>query len=481
MTAPALQRFSLNFWTLTTSKVLYRLVSVGVAMYLARALGAGVLGGYGTVMNVLTLYLAFADLGVTNLVIRDVSRDRALSERYLDNFFLLQLIVGFVLVGLIIATGVLSGYERLWLVALAVGSAGPFFSGLSNAYQALMNGHELFYPFAVIEFICMLAFLVGNVAVVLMGEGLVALVAVTSIVSLLKFVLGALWARSFGMRVRPRFSPVLVRGMLAAGLPFLLINGMHYAIQRMDVLFLSWTMSEERTGMYVAASRLVFASLFLLASVGAMLYPVFSRLLREDLPRARDLYARGTLYLTVVSGLMAQLCFTLAPEIVTLLYGQDFAEAAGVLALLALFIPLFGLGLLASNVLMVSDAVWKAVWASIAALAVGAALSLPFIHAWEIRGAALAVLAAEALAAALYIGFAHRALPLTLPWRRLLFAAVAIALPPLALHLSGHATGIPLAVLSLLLAAALLFLSRAVTIADARTLVLLLLGRREAL
>ena len=69
MTAPALQRFALNFWTLTTSKVLYRIVSIGVAMYLARALGAGVLGAYATVMNILTLYLAFADLGVTNLVI----------------------------------------------------------------------------------------------------------------------------------------------------------------------------------------------------------------------------------------------------------------------------------------------------------------------------------------------------------------------------------------------------------------------------
>lgn len=478
MTAPALQRFALNFWTLTTSKVLYRLVSIGVAMYLARVLGAGELGAYAAVMNVLTLYLAFADLGVTNLVIRDVSRDRTLAGSYLDNFFTLQLLVGTALVGLILITGTLSGYERLWLVALAVGAAGPFFSGLSNAYEALMNGHELFYPFAVIEFACMLAFLAGNLSVVLAGGGLVALVAVTSAASLLRFVLGAAWARRFGLRVRRGFDRVAVRAMLVAGLPFLLINGAHFAIQRMDILFLSWTVADERTGMYAAASRLVFASLFLLSAVGAMLYPVFSRLLETDRARARDLYRRGTLYLAIVAGLMAQLAITLAPTIIHLLYGEEYHESARVLQLLALFLPLFGLGLLASNVLMVSGSVWNAVWASVTALIAGVLMSLPFIHAWEIVGAAMAVLGAEAVAAVLYIVWAQRCLGLGLPWRRLAAAGISILLPPLLLLAAGLAAGPPLAALSLLLGLGLLALTRALELADVRELVALLRGRR---
>src|SRR5512145_1913166 len=109
MAAPVFQRFALNFWTLTVSRILYRAVSILVVSYLARALGAGVLGEYATVLNVLTLYLAFADLGVTNLVIRDVSRDSTLSEGYLDNFFALQLFVGLALVLLIVGTGWVSG------------------------------------------------------------------------------------------------------------------------------------------------------------------------------------------------------------------------------------------------------------------------------------------------------------------------------------------------------------------------------------
>jgi O-antigen/teichoic acid export membrane protein len=383
------------------------------------------------------------------------------------------------LIGLIMMTGVLSGYERLWLLALAIGSIGPLFSGLSNAYEALMNAHELFYPFAVIEFICMLAFLAGNVTVVLMGEGLVALVAVTSMTSMLRFLLGAAWANKLGMRVRRAFSVTAVRALLAAGLPFLLINGTHFAIQRMDVLYLSWTLTDDRIGIYAASSRLLYASLFLLAAVGAMLYPMFSRLLHEGDGRVGGLYARGTLVLFIASALMAQLFITLAPSIIHLLYGDAFAESVVVLRILAVFLPLFGIGLLASNVLMVSNAVWKAAAASGIALLVGVLLCYPFILAWNISGAALAVLVAEAVAATLFIIRAQRELRLTLHWRKLFLAAIAVAAAPVGLALAGIAQDLPLAILSFALSVFLILLFRVVSPADLRELFALVRGRRQ--
>ncbi|MBN1446347.1 MAG: oligosaccharide flippase family protein [Bacteroidetes bacterium] len=471
MAAPVLQRFAVNFWAVTVSKVLYRLVSIGVAMYLARALGAAVLGQYATVMNVLTLFLAFSDLGVTNLVIRDVSQDRALAASYLDNFFALQLGVGVLLIGLIMLTGVLAGYEPLVLTALAIGSVGPFFSGLSNAYEGLMNAHELFYPFAVIEMICMLLFLAGNLAVVLMGGGLLALVGVTAMVSFSRWMLGTGWARRFDMRVRWRFAWDAVRMLLKAGLPFLLINGTHFAIQRMDVLFLSWSVAEERVGMYAAASRLIFASLFVLASVGVLLYPVLSRLFVEDRERAGKLTARGTLFLFLLALLLAQLFATAAPVIVTILYGEAYIESAAILQLLALFLPLFGIGLLASNVLMVTAGVWKAVRASMTGLFVGIVLSPLLIDAFEIRGAAFAVLVAEAVAAALFIWFARRDLRLQMRWRALVAGTAAFALPPPVLILFGVPEGFLLTVLSTTLSVPLLFVFRVLTAHDVREIV----------
>jgi O-antigen/teichoic acid export membrane protein len=470
MAAPAYQRFTLNFWTLTASRILYRVVSVGIAMYLARALGAGVLGEYAMVMNILTLYLAFADLGVTNLVIREVSRDRSLSARYLDNFFILQCFVGMVLVALVVATGWASGYGEVLILALFVGSFSPLFSGLSNAYQGIMNAHELFYPFAIIEIVCVLVFLAGNVLVVLTGGGVLELVAVTSVVSLVKYLLGYAWARRLNMRVSWKWDGTLVRGMLAAGLPFLLINGTHFAIQRMDVLFLSWTVTEERVGMYAAASRLIFASLFLVSSVGAMLYPLLSRLLKENRARAADIYARSTVYLFTAGGITALLFWQLAPDLTLLLYGRDFSESATILQILGFFIPLFSIGLAASNVLMVSDAVWKAVVASVVALLAGVLASPVLIAYFEIQGAAFAVLFAEAVAALLYIVYVRKALVFRLPWRRLVAVTAACVLPPAALAMTVGETGWLQAGLGLALCMLLLLLTGALRLDEVREL-----------
>ena len=481
--------FVLNFWTLTTSKVLYRLVSIGVAMYLARMLGAGVLGQYATVMNVLTLYLAFADLGVTNLVIRDVSRDKTLSGGYLDTFFALQLIVGVILLVLIMVTGWASRYAPVMLLALAVGSAGPLLSGLANTWQALMNASELFYPFAVIEMVCLVVFALGSGAVVLAGQGLVALVAVTTAVAAVKFILGGLWSWRLNMRVRiPGPAAIFnglrtggaIRGMLRAGLPFLLINGSHFALQRLDVLYLSWMLPDERVGVYAAASRLVYASLFLLAAVGTMLYPMFSRLLLEDAALARERYRRGSSWLFVGGCMMAAVFYLAAPHVINLLYGKGFEEGIMVLRLLGLFLPLFAGGLLASNVLMVSSHVWQAVRATGIAFAALLVLSPVLIQQWGINGAGLSVLAAECIAMVLYLVYAHRSLACVIDLGRWIRAAGATALIMLLAALYPPATDLGVLPGTLVIYGLLLYFGRVLTAGDLRDLRGLLLAGRAA-
>lgn len=397
------RRFSRNVRWLTASSILYRIVSVLLAMYIARRLGAGILGQYAAVTNIITLYLSFADLGITNLVIRDVSRDRGRTQEVLDTFFGVQLASALVLAAAALATGMLAGYGSEAQIALAVGAAGLVASALATVYNALLSAHERIYPFAAIELVCLVVFTAGNVLVVVTGSGLVALVAVTTVVALVKVLLGAAWAARHGIAVRGWPAWRTAGGLLAAGLPFLLINGAHYAVQRLDVVLLSAMRGDERTGVYAASSRLVFASLFFVSAVGTALYPVFSRLLAGARDRAREVYERGTVVL-VAAGAAAALVFRqVAAELIPLLYGPGYDDAVPVLRLLALYIPLFAWGLLASNVLMTGGRAWHAVAVSIVALAVMLVATPLLVGAFELRGAALAVVLAEMAATAGYV------------------------------------------------------------------------------
>lgn len=397
------RRFSRNVRWLTASSILYRVVSVLLAMYIARRLGAGILGQYAAVTNIITLYLSFADLGITNLVIRDVSRDRGRTQEVLDTFFGVQLASALVLAVAALATGMLAGYGSEAQIALAVGAAGLVASALATVYNALLSAHERIYPFAAIELVCLVVFTAGNVLVVVTGSGLVALVAVTTVVALVKVLLGAVWAARHGIAVRGWPAWRTAGALLAAGLPFLLINGAHYAVQRLDVVLLSAMRGDERTGVYAASSRLVFASLFFVSAVGTALYPVFSRLLAGARERAREVYERGTVVL-VAAGAAAALVFRqVAAEVIPLLYGAGYDDAVPVLRLLALYIPLFAWGLLASNVLMTGGRAWHAVAVSVFALAVMLVATPLLVGAFELRGAALAVVLAEMAATAGYV------------------------------------------------------------------------------
>lgn len=397
------RRFSRNVRWLTASSILYRVVSVLLAMYIARRLGAGILGQYAAVTNIITLYLSFADLGITNLVIRDVSRDRGRTQEVLDTFFGVQFASALVLALAALATGMLAGYGSEAQIALAVGAAGLVASALATVYNALLSAHERIYPFAAIELVCLVVFTAGNVLVVVTGSGLVALVAVTTVVALVKVLLGAAWAARHGIAVRGWPAWRTAGALLAAGLPFLLINGAHYAVQRLDVVLLSAMRGDERTGVYAASSRLVFASLFFVSAVGTALYPVFSRLLAGARERAREVYERGTVVL-VAAGAAAALVFRqVAAEGIPLLYGAGYDDAVPVLRLLALYIPLFAWGLLASNVLMTGGRAWHAVAVSVLALAVMLVATPLLVGAFELRGAALAVVLAEMAATAGYV------------------------------------------------------------------------------
>jgi O-antigen/teichoic acid export membrane protein len=408
MSGTTASRFSANIWSLTTSQIVYRIATIVVFGYIGRELGLGVLGQYGIIMGVLNLYLAFSDLGVSNFVIKEVSQNRTLGELYLDNFFVLQIIVGIAIIGLVILTGSLSSYSAIIMWGLAIGSIGLVFNGMANAYKALLSAHELLFPFAVIEVICVVVFIAGNTAVIIAGEGVLALISVTVLVFMTKYVAGVLWSRRYNVHVKLRVDPATMRTMLWLGLPFLLFNSAHFAIQRIDVLIVGAQGSEEIAGVYFAASRLVYSSLFVISVIGAALYPVFSRLLKENKEKVGPLYYQASTYLYVIACTVTLGFILFAPYFMELLLGKHVASFITILQIIAWYIPVFALGLLPSNILMVGDKVWSAAKVSVMGVIVMIITAILLYPIAGASGVAITVVAVEFILTLLYIIIAAR-------------------------------------------------------------------------
>jgi len=290
-----------------------------------------------------------------------------------------------------------------------------------------LSAHEYLHPFGIIEMICMTVFFAGNLLVVLLHEGLLALVTVTVVVAVVKVLLGRRWVAKINLSVRFVVDRIALLKLLRYGFPFLIINGTHFALQRLDVLFLSWNVSDVTVGIYAAASRLIFASLFFISAVGAALYPVFSRIIATEHDTVEQLYHRANRYLFILSMAVTLFVYFCAPLIVQGLYGEYFMDSIVLLRILAWFVPLFGLGVSPSNVLMVGGGVWKAVWISIFSLIVIIVAELILIPLFGLKGAAVGVIIAEAAAMVLYFVFAVREFHYTVSIRSLLGIPAAAA------------------------------------------------------
>ncbi|NOY07070.1 MAG: flippase [Chlorobi bacterium] len=449
--------------------MLYRFVGIWVSIYLARGLGAEILGGYAVVMNIIGIFMAFTDLGVTNFVIKEVSQDESRAQIYLDNFFALQLVAGIIIVGLIVFTGEASGYPGIFLVALVIGSIGPFFSGLANTYNTILSAKSILYPFAVIEIVCMLVYAVSVTVVIILHQGIVALVAASSLIAIVKYTLGKMWASRFQTKVRWRPDPAVMKRLVWMGFPFLLLNGAHFAMQRLDVIILSWLVSSNiEVGYYAAASRLIVSSLFFIGASGTLLYPMMGTLIKADKEKARLLYRKASLYLAVFSAFVAVAFYVMAPLIVRILYGDGYDQSVFVLRLLCWFIPLNALGLMGSTILMVGGNVWRVVWANVIALVAMISAEFVLIPVMGIQGAAVGLVGAELIPLVVYTIEVVRIFGFHLPLAKIAGVVLATVLA-IALHTFGgmsqewSAIVYPLAVMILVV-----IVGRIITMEDVR-------------
>lgn len=176
---------------------------------------------------------------------------------------------------------------------------------------------------------------------------------------------------------------------------------------RIDALILGATRGAAELGVYAAAVNLAEVALYLPTSVAMVLVPASVRRLEE----AGDLTRRALALVVVGAGFVAVVVLLVAPMIVRLVFGADFAESAGPVRILAFAV----IGMAVRRVL------WSAVVArerqglasaiAVATLVAILALDLLLIPQFGAEGAAWASAAAYWFGAALMVVAFRRIYP----------------------------------------------------------------------
>jgi O-antigen/teichoic acid export membrane protein len=268
------------------------------------------------------------------LLIREVARDPGTARRYLANFGLARLSLGVLLYAVLAAIILgLTSYAPHTKHVILLLSISIIPEGLNRLAQAILTAQERFGDMAGISLLTSALGVCAGGAALWTGASLEIIVLTQVSVTLLGLLMYAALARfRYAVRLRGlRPDWRFLQRHIKPSLSFAYIELCIAVEWQIDVVLLSFFLSEEQVGFFSSAQTVVSAALFALSAYHSALYPLVARLYDTDRPRLWNLYRRLISYVGAASLIVSIAVATLSPIIIRTMYGPGFSPSAVVL------------------------------------------------------------------------------------------------------------------------------------------------------
>lgn len=361
-----------------------------LVVLLARLLPPESYGIYSFVVAWLTIFQVLADFGLEPVLVRRLSVPGA------DRAGILSAGLGLRL-GLALASATLAVVLAPWasgegtaIVPVVASGAAALLFLAQPGFRALLRAElRLGSVFLLASITATLSLLL--VWLIAGGGGGLVEVLLGYAVAVWSGLVGAAVLVGRRLRFRPRLDPVAWRGLLAECWPvglnlFVLMLGLRAA-----AVVLMQVEGPVAVGQYASAARLAEATNLLAEGAMLVVFPLLARLHQESAERVAPLASQVARGLAVLLCLVALVGGALASDLMSLIFGAEFAPAGPALAVLLWAAPLSAVGSLYANLVLVigRQRVLLAVNAVVAAVLV--ALQVVLVPDFGILGAAAGV------------------------------------------------------------------------------------------
>lgn len=381
-----------------------RIVRVGVGLlvliWLARYLGPEEFGLLSYALAFVSLFGSIAGLGLNNVVVRDLVRERESAGDILGSAFLLLVFGGVLALGLVVvAINFIRPEDNLSKLIVTLLGLGLllkssevvkywFESQVQSRYAVWVeSGAYLIFAIVKITLILLNAPLVAFVWA-LFAEGLLAAIGLMLVYVWRGGELRA-W-RALSSRCKP---------MLKDSWPLILSGLAIMVYLKIDQIMLGQMLGDEAVGIYSAAVRISEAWYFIPAAIVASVYPAIIEARKECetlyYQRLQRLYDLMTLL-----GLLVALPMTfLSGFVVNWIYGEMYSQAGSVLAIHIWSSVFIFLGVASGKWFVIEGLTRLAFRRNLFGAALNIALNFVLIPAMGIVGAAIATLVSVSVAA----------------------------------------------------------------------------------
>jgi len=314
-------------------QLIIQLFNIGIVAVLARLLLPKDFGLIGLVGAFVWFVPLLRDVGLSTAVIQK----KDLDQLQLSSVFWIQVALGFFCSLIIITLSPIAGsffkepqLEKIMMVL----SASVILTNIGSVQEAILMKSLNFRSITIRDIIANIVGGVGGVVSAFLGYGVWSLVIRTLMTDLLRTVL--LWIIA---RWRPSFriSIAMIRPLINFGINktiqrfFFVIKG------RLDFFLIGKFLGSEALGYYIIAFNLAARPNTQVSSiVSSVTFPALS-LLQDDLDRFRAAYLNIVKIISILAFPVLLGILVMAPEIIAVIYGANWAPSIPVLQILCLW------------------------------------------------------------------------------------------------------------------------------------------------
>jgi O-antigen/teichoic acid export membrane protein len=415
---------------------LQSLISLLTFAVITRYLGPSGFGDYTTVIVFLFIPIVIADIGLSAIVLRDISAAPERMREIINASIPLRVLISLLAVVLTVALAFVVPLDHRARIGVLVGAPGAVFTlmnlTLLPVLQAQLRMHRS--VIAVLAgrsatFGLMLAVLAGGYGFNTIIAANVAGLAVTLIVN------ATTVHRTLSLK--PSIDRDYWRGFLRSSLVLGIGLAVSQVYFRIDTVLLAVLRPAHEVGLYGAAYKFIELSEVFLAAAILTIVPALTSLAARSDPRFMPMARRGFEMLAAITAPVT-LVMLLAPrELLRLTAGSKYEAAAGALQILALYPIVAGTNSLLWRMLIAAHLERILLVCAVSILALNIALNLVLIPMWGYNAAAATSVASEAVSLVLSLWFVRRRLQFTYPFHTLrvvlpaaaAMAAVVLVLP----------------------------------------------------
>lgn len=329
------KRASKNIFFKATSEILSRLIYLVFFIYMARKLGASDFGLFSFAFSFAGIFVILIDPGLNILLTRDISRDKSLTGKYINNVFAIKLFLTVFTFLLLWASISSIGYDNYTVRVVLIMGILLILNCFLDLFVAISNAYEKMELDAVMKTTNKLFISMFGIGALLLENRLADLISWLVAGSLIAIIFSYHLIKKTITKIKMEFEWEYSKKLLKNAFPMALTMIFSAIYFKIDVVMLSlFNISNSDIGLYSAAIRLIEALNVLPAIIVGGLFPVMAILYNSSRPEFEATCRNSYKFLLILVIPIVVITTFLSNEIIMTLYGHEYTGSASALKIL---------------------------------------------------------------------------------------------------------------------------------------------------